>query len=119
MRIVLEGGGDPLEHALPLDEDVAIGVHEDVADRRIAEQRLERPEAEDVVEHLGEERLALGQAERRRLFREQQSEQRSDLAFGAGAIGVGQRFEIQPIQQLLVNRRAKLEILLTGRLMGR
>jgi hypothetical protein len=37
-----------------------VGVHENVADRRVAEQRLQRPKAEDVVDDLGEQGLALG-----------------------------------------------------------
>jgi hypothetical protein len=116
MRIVLEGGGDTLEDALPLDEHIAIRVDQDVVDRRVAQQRLERSEAEDVVEDFGEERLALGETERRRFFREQESQQRADFALGSRPIGVGERFEIQAVQQLLVNRRAKLEILLPDRL---
>ena len=42
-----------------LDVDVLVGVDQDVADRRVAQQRLERPEAEDLVDDVGEERLAL------------------------------------------------------------
>jgi hypothetical protein len=56
VRIVLEGRGDALEDTLPFDEHVAIRVHQDVAHRRIAQQRLERSESKDVVEDFGEQR---------------------------------------------------------------
>ena len=82
---------------------------------RIAQQRLERAEAEHVVEHLGEERLALAEVERRRLFREQLAEQRANLAFGAAAIGLRQRLEVQPVEQLAVDVRPQLEVLLARR----
>jgi hypothetical protein len=54
-----------------LDEHVLVGVDEDVADRRIAQQRLQRPQAEHVVEDLDEQGFALTEAERRPLLREQ------------------------------------------------
>ena len=42
-----------------LDEHVLVRVDQDVADRRVAQQRLERPETEHLVEDLAEQRLAL------------------------------------------------------------
>ena len=74
---------DALEHAAALDEHVLVGVDQDVADRRVAQQRLERPEAEHLVDQLAEQRVALAQAERRALLGEQLAEQRADLALGA------------------------------------
>ena len=85
---------------------------------RVAQQRLERPEAEHVVDHLGEERLALAQVERRGFLGEQLSQQRADLGLGAGAIGVGQRLEVQAVEQLAVHVGAQLEILLARRLLN-
>ena len=54
-----------LELAVPLDVDLVVAVDEDVRDRRIAQQSLERAEAEQLVQDVGDERLALEQAERR------------------------------------------------------
>jgi len=59
-----------------------VGVDQDVADRRVAQQRFERAEAEDVVDQLGEQRLALAQAERGVLLGQQLREQRANLALG-------------------------------------
>ena len=65
--VVLERGACTRSSTpLALDEDVLVRVDQDVADGRVAQQRLERTQAEDVVEELGEQRLALGQADRRR-----------------------------------------------------
>ena len=65
MAIVLERCLDPLEPAGALDEDVLVGVDENVADARIAQERFERPEAEHFVEHFGEERFAFAHTQRR------------------------------------------------------
>ena len=103
--------GHALEHALPLDVDLLVRVDQDVVDRRVAQQRLERPEAEHVVENLGEQRFALAQADRRRFLGQQLAEQRANLALGARAIRLRQRFEVEPVQQLAMDVRPQLEIL--------
>ena len=48
--VVLKRRGHALEHAGALDEDVLVRVDQDVADRRVAQQRLERSEPEHVVD---------------------------------------------------------------------
>ena len=111
--VVLERRGHPLEDAPSLDEHVLVGVDQDVVDRRVAEQRLERPEAEDVIEDFGEQGFALAQVDRRRLLGEQLAEERANLTLGARAIRLRQRFEVQPVEQLAVHVRAQLEVLRT------
>ena len=56
-------------------------------------------------------RFALGHAERHRLFGDQIEEERANLGFGPRALGRGQRFEVQPVEQLPVNVRLELDIL--------
>ena len=63
--------GDAFEHAVALDEDVLVRVDEDVADGRVAQQRLERPEAEHLVDQFAEQHVAFAEAERGVLFGEQ------------------------------------------------
>ena len=116
MAIVLEAGGDTLQTAAALDKDVPMRVHEDVAHRGVAQQRLQRPEPEHVVEHFGEEHLALGKAERRHLLGEQLREQRADFGLGARAIGLRERLEVEAIEQLAMHVRAEIEILRAKRL---
>ena len=92
--------GSLLERARALDEDLLIGVDQDVADRRVAQQRLERSEAEDLVDDVAEDRVALGHADRRALLGDQLEEQRPDLRFGADALGRRELLEIQPLSSL-------------------
>src|SRR5204863_2810917 len=99
-----------------LDEHVLVGVDEDVADRRVAEQRLQRAEPEHIVDELDEQRLALAEAERRVLLGQQLGEQRADLAFGAGAVRLRERLEIEAVEQLAVHARLQIEVLLPWRL---
>ena len=49
------------------------------------------------------------------LFGQQLAEQRADLAFGARAIGLRQRLEVQAVQQLAVDVGLQLEVLLPRR----
>ena len=108
--VVLERRRQPLELALALDVDVLVGVDQDVADRRVAQQRLERPETEDFVDDVGEERLALGHAERHALFGDQLEQQRPDFRFRSRAIRRRQRLEVQPVEQFPVYVRLHVEI---------
>ena len=50
--VVAEDDVGLLDPAVPLDEHLAGLVHQDVGDRRILEQQLERTEAEQLVEHV-------------------------------------------------------------------
>ena len=116
MAIVLKAGRDTLETAAALDEDMPMRVHEDVADGRIPQQRLEWSEPEHVVEHFREEHLALREAERRQLLGEQLRQQRADFGLRTRAIRLRQRLEIQAIEQLAMHVRAEIEILRAKRL---
>ena len=104
-------GGDLLELAVALDEHVLVGVDQDVADRRVAQQRLQRAEPEHVIEQLDEERFALAEAERRSLLGEQLGEQRANLAFGARAVRLRERLEVEAVEQLAVHARLEIEVL--------
>ena len=46
---------------------------------------------------------------------EQLAEQRADFAFGAGAIGLRERLEVEAIEQLAMNVRLQFQILLSRR----
>ena len=117
--VVLERRGDAFEHALSLDEDLLVGVDQDVVDRRIAEQRLERPEAEHIVQDLGEQRFAFAQVDRGRLLGQQLTEKSANLTFGARAIRLRQRFQVQPVEQLAVDVATQLQVLRTRALRSR
>ena len=106
--VVLERRGHALQLAAALDEDVLVGVDQDVTDGRVVQQRLDRAEPEHVVQQLDEKHFALAEAERDVFFGEQLAEQRADFALSARAVGLRQRFEIQPVEQLLVDVRLEL-----------
>ena len=89
-----------------------MSVDEDVVDRRIAQQRFQRPESEDVVEQFGKERLALRKTDRRVFFGQQLSEQPLDFALGARALRLREGLEIQPVEQLAMDLSPQVEVLL-------
>ena len=62
--LVLEPHGARLEHSEAFDEDAVVAVDQDIGDRWILEQRLERTKAEEFVEDVADELLALGLVER-------------------------------------------------------
>src|SRR5215831_4695602 len=105
--------------AVPLDEHVLVRVDENIVDGRIPKERLERSEAEHVVHQLAEERFAFAQADRDAFFIEEVVDQRADLAFHARAVGLRERLEIQPIEQLAMDVGLQLKILLPGRRLRR
>src|SRR5687768_3883136 len=67
VRIVAERRRHANELAVALDVDLMRAVYQDVADRRIAEQWLDRPESDDLVHDLLDHFLALVLAQRRLL----------------------------------------------------
>src|SRR5688572_24168406 len=111
MAVVLERGGQTLELAAALDVDRFVGVDQDVADTRIPQQWLERPEAEDLVDDVAQDALALGHAERHALLGDQVEEQRPNLAFCPRSLRVGQGLEIQAVEKLAVDVPLQLDVL--------
>ena len=88
------------------------------------EQRFERPEAEDLVQHVDDQRIALEQAQRRRLALpvEQAVDEAPDLGLGIFALHARQALEIQSTEQFLVDtslERLILRIAHIRRLPGR
>jgi hypothetical protein len=93
------------ETPVPLDVDLVRPVDEDVGHRRVAQQRLERPEAEQLVDHVTDQALALLLAERggQRLAVEQPGDQAPDLGLGVRAVRARQPVQVDPVQQFLVD----------------
>ena len=63
VAVVVEDDAARLQPPLALDVDQLGPVDQDVGDRRVAHQRLERAEAERLVEHLADQPLALAEVE--------------------------------------------------------
>jgi hypothetical protein len=113
VTLVPEGDVRRLQAAVLFDIHLVEPVDEDVRDGRIRQQHLERPEAEELVQDVGDDRVALVEAERRlvALAIEHAADQRANLGFGVLALHARQAVEIQPVQQLLVD--AALEVLVS------
>jgi len=94
-----------LDAPFALDVDLRMAVHEDVGDRRILQQQLERSQPEQLVQHVLHDVLAVEQTERNALvFAVQQLlDDRPDLRLGVGPRNRRQPFEVQAVQQILVD----------------
>ena len=109
VRLILEAdvGFDQLAGAL--DVDVVEAVHHDVADGGVFEQRLQRAQAEDFVEHFFDEALALGDGHRDLVFVDQPLHHVADLVAHAF---FAERFELlrrERVDQLRVDPGFDLE----------
>ena len=71
VSLVLEHNVGLLDHSAPLHIDGLVGVDQNVVHGGIVQQRLERAEAEDLVENVVRQPVAIRRAERSVLFRDQ------------------------------------------------
>ena len=90
-----------------LDEDEIVPVHENVRDRVIAQQRFERTKAEELVQDVRDERLALEKAQRggRELRFDDDGDNSPNLGLRFLTFHAREPLEIQAVQQLLMNLR--------------
>ena len=77
-------------------------------DGGVLQQRFERAEAEDLVQDLLDDAVLFHQAERRLLFFHQLGDGGADFRAHALARHGGERFQIDPVQQLPVQRELQL-----------
>ena len=108
---------DRLEHAVALDVHLVEAVHQDVRDLRVGEQFLERPEAEQFVEDVADERLPLEEAQRDlvALGVQHPHDHAADLGFRLLAADAGQALQVEPVQQPLVNPALQFLVLRVSR----
>src|SRR5262249_5850118 len=95
------------------DVHLVITVDEDVRDTRILQQLLERAQAEDLVQDVGDKRVALEEAERRvvTFAFEEAKDQILDLRLGVLALDAREALEIEPPEQLVMDAPLQLVIL--------
>ena len=93
VRLVAEPGVDRVELAGALDEDVVGAVDHDLGDLRVAQQRLERAVAEDLVGDLLGDAGAVGVRERRLLGVDGLLQR---LAHLGGELGLGKVRVVEP-----------------------
>ena len=92
------------QHSLALDVDLLVGVDQDVGDRRIGQKRLQRAEAENLVEHFLRQPLPFLQVHRRRFAGENRFEYRADLAANILPLDFVQAVEVEFLDKLAMNR---------------
>ena len=97
-----------LQQALALHVDLLVPVDQDVGDGGILQQRLERPQAEDFVQHLVADLLLFERAEQRRLGSINEIERLAHFAAHALVVDGGQRLQVDLVQQLAVQRELQL-----------
>src|SRR5438128_2653714 len=102
MTVVAETGVDALEDALALDEDVIAAIDEDVGDGLVGEQRLERAEAEDLVEQVVLDLRLLGEAQGNARALDDLVDHTGDSRAGLGRVDPRELLEIELRDQRLV-----------------
>ena len=88
-----------------------MAVDQDVGDRRILEQRLERPEAEQLVEHVADQLLALGMVERVVLLGQLFGDDVADFSLDLLARHLLERLQVDEVEQPLVKLDLELGML--------
>ena len=100
-----------LQHAAALHVDLVGGVDQDVGDGVVLEQRLERAQAEDLVEDFLGDAVALHGTERNALFGDDLLNEGKKLELaGAGFLSLAEFLEVETIDKLRVD--SGLEFLL-------
>ena len=90
-----------LDHAAAaLDVDVVEAVDHDVADGRVLEQRLERAQAEDFVEDLLDDALALGERHGDALVADEPLDYRADLGADDLLVERAELIGVERVEQL-------------------
>jgi hypothetical protein len=112
--IVLEHGVDRLQDAVLLDVDLVVPVDQDVGDLRVGQQLFQRPQAEQLVEDVDDEILALDQRERRLLgfLLQERADDRAEFRLGVPAADFRQPLEVEAVEQLFV--QPALDLLVLG-----
>ena len=97
-----------------LHVDMAVGVDQDVGDRGIVHEGLDRPQAEDLVEDLLLELLALFEVERRRrrLFGKDPLGEPADLLLEKLPVQRIDEREVQHVHQPVVYLALELAVLI-------
>ncbi len=108
MLIVAKGHVRQHQLALALDKDLLGSIDHDVVDRLVGEQRLERAEAEHVVEQDGDEVALLDLVELDFLLAEDLRDDAGELLLQFGAAKLGGNLAVDPFHDQGVDARNRL-----------
>ena len=108
--VVLEDHVGLFEQSGPLHVDVLAGVHQDVTDGGVLEQRFQRAQPEDLIQDFARQLLPLDAAQRGVQASHEVLNDGENLA-ARGAVSQGHDLlEIYPAQQIAVDRGLELLI---------
>ena len=94
----MKGARHPFQLVLSLDEDVLPCVDQYIVHSRVAEQRRERSETEDLVEHVTNNRVALVVRDLGSRLGYERENNCANFAFGLLAGRGSQSFKVEPGQ---------------------
>ncbi len=104
--LVLEDDVGLLDHAAPFHVDRLVGVHQDVADRGIVQQRLQGAEAEYLVQNVLCQPVAVQSAQRGALLANQLQNHAKQALPPANLVGLHGRqfFKVHATDQFVMHR---------------
>ena len=109
MLFVLELGSGALKEALTLDKDHVVSVDEDIRHGIVLEKRFERPEAEQLVEHFGDELDPLACVQGRVFFDEDFRNQVACFFLDLLGRKLVEDRKVDPVNQLAMDRNFQLK----------
>src|ERR1017187_1056488 len=112
VAIVVEGDIGQLQKTAPFHVNLFMAVHQDVRDRRVLEQRLKGTQAEDLMQDFTADLLLLGGCEKIRLAIHNGQYGLAYLLTYPIVIYAGEGIQIDPIEELAMQR--ELELLILG-----
>src|SRR5882724_6349698 len=118
--VVLEPDVGRLQLTVALDVHLLVGIDQNVRHLGILHQRLDRAQAEDLVQHLPDQLLPLLEVERRRLLREEVVHHFADRVHHLLPRELVEARQVEPLDQLAVDPALDLleKVLLGAREQG-
>ena len=111
--VVLEPDVGGLQLAEPLDVDLPVGVDQDVRHGGVLQQRLERAEAQHLVEDFGVQLFFFGgvEGDDLEIFLQNPVDHRSQFRLQHGGVDPVQNGEVHQIEQAVVDPALEIEVL--------
>ena len=105
---ILEDDTGQFEQTGPLDVHAAVGVHQDVANGGILQERFEGPQAEDFLQHLAANSLFVAATERNIRHANQFIDDGLHLRSGADVLQRGEFLQVDLAQQVAMEAGLQL-----------
>ena len=106
--VVVEAHVGQLQQSLALHVDLLVAVHQDVGDGRVLQQRFERSQAEDFVQHLMADALLFGGGEQVGFLLHHGQDGLPHFGAYAVVIDAGEGLQVDALQQLAVQGEFQL-----------